>query len=116
MYRVNQPKLAVTAIHGIPNSGHVSKMGPKTSINWTIGSSKPEILSTDTGKTTGGQISRLAKRSFFRRFLKIYGQLFDSAPKPPFYGAFKNNAISYKKAQKALEKAFIAAGLGKKTA
>lgn len=112
-YCMNKPRLAVTDRQKILNIEALSK-STKKSINWTLGLEKPEILLTTNGKLNNGETSRLSKRSFFDRFIKIYGRLFDSttAPRPPFYGAFKKSATNYQIAQKSLEKAFIDAGFG----
>lgn len=93
-----------------------SSSSPKTSINYTIGQKTAEIINSKTRKTVTGGISRISKRSFFRRFIKLHNQLPQiqayTAPKPPLYGTFKNSAKNYKIALKVLETAFQSAGLG----
>lgn len=112
LYRVNKPKMCATTS---PEMRHLSK-SPNFSVNWSVDLARPEVVNATTGKTESGQVSRLAKRNFFQRFINIYDRLshIDTHPAPqtPLYGAFKSAVKSYKEAQKALEGAFVAAGLG----
>ena len=48
---------------------------PSYAVNWIKGDSKPEIISTETGKThQEGSVSRLSKRSFFTLFCGLLGR------------------------------------------
>lgn len=109
---INKPKMCTTTSSVVR---HVSK-SPNFSVNWTLGLGRAEVVNAMNGKTEGGQVSRLSKRSFFQRFINIYDKLshIDThpAPKPPLYGVFKSSVKSYKEAQKSLTAAFVAAGLG----
>lgn len=113
LYRINKPRMCATTS---PEMRNLSK-SPSFSVNWSVGLGRPEIVNANTGKTETGQVSRLAKRSFFQRFSNIYDRLSHidtyTVPKPPLYGAFKSSVKDYKLAQKALEKAFVDAGLGR---
>lgn len=112
MYRLNKPKMCATTS---PEMRHLSK-SPSFSVNWSLGLGRAEVVNATTGKTETGQVSRIAKRHFFKRFINIYDKLSHigtyTVPQPPLYGSFKSSVKSYKDAQKALEDGFVAAGLG----
>lgn len=109
---LNKPKMCATTSSEMR---HLSK-SPNFSVNWSLGLGRAEVINATTGKTEGGQVSRLSKRSFFQRFLNIYDRLSHTdtftTPYPPLYVSFKNVVKDYREAQKALNSAFTAAGLG----
>ncbi|KAG8185633.1 hypothetical protein JTE90_026092 [Oedothorax gibbosus] len=112
MFHLNKPKMCGISS---PETRHLVK-SPNHSVNWTLGLGRPEVANATTGKTEKGTVSRLAKRSFFQRFLNIYGRLptinnFD-VPKPALYATYKSVVSDYQKSKKAFMKAFVDAGLG----
>lgn len=111
-FRIQKPKMCATTSSEMR---HLAK-SPNYSVNWTVGLGRAEVVNSVNGKTESGQVSRLAKKSFFQRFMNIYDRLTHTdsyvAPQPPVYAAFKNAVKPYKEAQKALHAAFASAGLG----
>lgn len=112
-FRLHKPKLGAKSS---PESRQVNK-SPNFSINWTEGCDGPEVVNATTGKLDDGLVSRLAKRTLFERFLKLYGNvpsiLHQDATKPPrLYSDAKHAAELYQKAKKSVAEAFSTAGLG----
>lgn len=65
-----------------------------------VGDSGPEIVNTMTGKTEDHQVSRLAKKIFFTRFVEIVQKLPSAFPVriddlSSAYGENKERCISY---------------------
>ncbi|XP_013792117.1 double-stranded RNA-specific editase 1-like [Limulus polyphemus] len=90
---------------------------PNHSVNWTLGELLPEVVKSETGKTELGQVSRLSKRSFFTRFLSLYGKLSldikqNDGFKPHLYSDTKAIVKDYQTVKNQMCKAFQDAGLG----
>eukprot|EP00096_Caligus_rogercresseyi_P003450 TRINITY_DN1647_c0_g1_i2.p1 TRINITY_DN1647_c0_g1~~TRINITY_DN1647_c0_g1_i2.p1 ORF type:complete len:192 (-),score=52.85 TRINITY_DN1647_c0_g1_i2:877-1452(-) len=67
-YRLNIPRLNLLSSPEVRQPGKA----PNYSVNWTLGSSQPEVIDAMKGKEQeSGSPSRIAKVSFFRRFLKL---------------------------------------------
>lgn len=112
-FHLHKPKMCATSISEMTDFNK----SPDYSVNWTVNLGHAEVIKTVTGKTQDDQVSRLAKKSFFHRFMKLYSQVTHINnyvnPNPPLYGAFKTAVKPYKEAQKVLYAAFASAGLGK---
>lgn len=112
-FRLNKPKMcAITTME----TRHLIK-SPNFSINWTAGLGRPEIVNSSTGKTESGQVSRLAKRSFFQRFANLYGHIPALAKEQEgqslqLYSVVKSRVANYQKAKELVCKAFAGANLG----
>ncbi|GIX72193.1 double-stranded RNA-specific editase 1 [Caerostris extrusa] len=111
-FKINKPKMCVISS---PETRHLAK-SPNFSVNWTTGLERAEIVNAITGKTEGNEVSRLAKRAFFQRFLNIYNRIPHitdyETPKQGMYVAYKNVVKHYQEAKKALALAFTKADLG----
>lgn len=113
LFRLHKPRLGAKSS---PESRQVNK-SPNFSINWTEGCEAPEVVNATTGKVEDGQVSRLAKRNLFERFLKLYGTvpaiLEQDPSKPPrLYSEAKHTADIYQRTKKSVSDAFSSAGLG----
>ncbi|XP_071450913.1 double-stranded RNA-specific editase Adar isoform X2 [Hetaerina americana] len=77
-FRLNKPLMALISSPEIRQAGKA----PSYSVNWTIGKENPEVINSVTGKDEAGQASRLCKRFFFRRFLRLINPGPDSSHQP----------------------------------
>lgn len=113
-FKLNKPKLCLSSSPLNVNSPNF----PKYSLNWTLGLEQPEIIRQKTGRTYDDQTSRIARRTLFSRYLHILSALSPSdeshmPPQQSSYSHFKMSIKDYTLCQKALEEAFISAGLGR---
>ncbi|GFS81359.1 double-stranded RNA-specific editase 1 [Trichonephila clavipes] len=112
LFKLNKPKMCTTSS---PEVRHLLK-SPNYSINWTIGLEHPEVVNATTGKTEAGQVSRLSKTTFFKRFMNIYDRLSHihdyETPKLGLYASYKNVVKHYQEAKRAIVLAFLNAGHG----
>ncbi|XP_046397607.1 double-stranded RNA-specific editase Adar-like isoform X2 [Ischnura elegans] len=136
-FRLNKPLMALISSPEIRQAGKA----PSYSVNWTIGKENPEVINSVTGKDEAGQASRLCKRFFFRRFLRLINPGPDSShqqnagsednctakrpsavPLIPFpecfmsmplqYSTAKDAMADYQAAKQCLLEAFRKGGLG----
>lgn len=74
-YHLNKPRLALVTSAEPRNQAKAPNFG----INWTIGDSELEVVNSLTGRTIGGQVSRITKQAFFDK----YGFLMKNLPGMP---------------------------------
>lgn len=84
---------------------------PTTSINWTVGQKMYEVINATSGKTENNSVSRLAKRNFLSRYLKLCGSG-HSTPEMHRYIDIKKACCMYNFAKLELKRAFTRAELG----
>lgn len=63
-YHLNKPRLALVTSAEPRNQAKAPNFG----INWTIGDTELEVVNSLTGRTIGGQVSRITKQAFFEKF------------------------------------------------
>lgn len=111
-YRLIIPKLNIVT----STETRQASKSPTYSVNWSLGLSKPEIVNGTTGKLHNGQLSRLSKRSFYTRFLKIRSKVPFRNGKElehmEIYADAKVIAEDYQHAKEVVCKSFQEAGLG----
>lgn len=112
-YCFSKPKLSSTS----SQETRQPFKSPNHSVNWTVGELFPEVIKSETGKTDVGQMSRLSKRSFFARFISLYGKLSldikqNDGFKPHLYSESKAIVKDYQTIKNQMCKAFQDAGLG----
>lgn len=71
-YHLNKPRLALVTSAEPRNQAKAPNFG----INWTIGDTELEVVNSLTGRTIGGQVSRITKQAFFDK----YGFLMKNLP------------------------------------
>jgi len=71
-YHLNKPRLALVTSAEPRNQAKAPNFG----INWTIGDTELEVVNSLTGRTIGGQVSRITKQAFFVK----YGFLMTNLP------------------------------------
>ncbi|KAH8235337.1 hypothetical protein KR038_004396 [Drosophila bunnanda] len=92
-YHLNKPRLALVTSAEPRNQAKAPNFG----INWTIGDTELEVVNSLTGRTIGGQVSRITKQAFFVK----YGFLMKNLPGIPIrkvttdYGQTKANVKDY---------------------
>jgi len=69
---LNKPRLALVTSAEPRNQAKAPNFG----INWTIGDTELEVVNSLTGRTIGGQVSRITKQAFFVK----YGFLMTNLP------------------------------------
>ena len=110
-YSVNKPQLLATTS---PETRQATK-AQDYSVNWVVGQGQAEIVNGSTGKTINDSTSRLSKKSLFKRFLKVSGDLMEVAPftSPVQYSEVKHHASDYQNAKAKLIDALVEAGCGR---
>ncbi|EDW06228.2 double-stranded RNA-specific editase Adar isoform X3 [Drosophila mojavensis] len=109
-YHLNKPRLALVTSAEPRNQAKAPNFG----INWTIGDSELEVVNSLTGRTIGGQVSRITKQAFFDK----YGFLMKNLPGMPNrkvtkdYGETKADVKDYQTAKQELFSAFKREDLG----
>ncbi|XP_017021702.1 double-stranded RNA-specific editase Adar isoform X3 [Drosophila kikkawai] len=109
-YHLNKPRLALVTSAEPRNQAKAPNFG----INWTIGDTELEVVNSLTGRTIGGQVSRITKQAFFVK----YGFLMKNLPGIPIrkvttdYGQTKANVKDYQTAKLELFSAFKREDLG----
>jgi double stranded RNA-specific editase B len=92
-YYLNKPFVAQTT-HTGPN---LPVLTPFYSVNWTFGQRSCEIVQSYTGKTVGGQVSRLTKQTFFKRYAKLAKKYnLSHYDDNKFYGEVKESIENHK--------------------
>ncbi|XP_065353126.1 double-stranded RNA-specific editase Adar isoform X2 [Cloeon dipterum] len=114
-YRLNKPHMNLISSPEVRLPGKA----PSHSVNWTIGEDGPEVISSMTGKNETGGASRLCKRGFFVRFMRLVSTLptvtgigSPGNPCPPTYCDVKDAMHDYQMAKKQLFISFRKAELG----
>ncbi|XP_052856828.1 double-stranded RNA-specific editase Adar isoform X8 [Drosophila gunungcola] len=109
-YHLNKPRLALVTSAEPRNQAKAPNFG----INWTIGDTELEVVNSLTGRTIGGQVSRITKQAFFVK----YGFLMVNLPGilvrkvTTDYGQTKANVKDYQTAKLELFSAFKREDLG----
>ncbi|XP_034668721.1 double-stranded RNA-specific editase Adar isoform X6 [Drosophila subobscura] len=109
-YHLNKPRLALVTSAEPRNQAKAPNFG----INWTIGDVELEVVNSLTGRTIGGQVSRITKQAFFDK----YGFLMKNLPGilnrsvTTDYGQTKANVKDYQTAKLELFSAFKREDLG----
>ncbi|XP_043949674.1 double-stranded RNA-specific editase Adar isoform X5 [Drosophila biarmipes] len=109
-YHLNKPRLALVTSAEPRNQAKAPNFG----INWTIGDTELEVVNSLTGRTIGGQVSRITKQAFFVK----YGFLMTNLPGISVrkvttdYGQTKANVKDYQTAKLELFSAFKREDLG----
>ncbi|XP_017061545.1 double-stranded RNA-specific editase Adar isoform X3 [Drosophila ficusphila] len=109
-YHLNKPRLALVTSAEPRNQAKAPNFG----INWTIGDTELEVVNSLTGRTIGGQVSRITKQAFFVK----YGYLMANLPGvlvrkvTTDYGQTKANVKDYQTAKLELFSAFKREDLG----
>ncbi|XP_017873064.1 PREDICTED: double-stranded RNA-specific editase Adar isoform X4 [Drosophila arizonae] len=109
-YHLNKPRLALVTSAEPRNQAKAPNFG----INWTIGDTELEVVNSLTGRTIGGQVSRITKQAFFDK----YGFLMKNLPGMPNrkvtkdYGETKADVKDYQTAKQELFSAFKREDLG----
>lgn len=109
-YHLNKPRLALVTSAEPRNQAKAPNFG----INWTIGDTELEVVNSLTGRTIGGQVSRITKQAFFVK----YGFLMANLPGilvrkvTTDYGQTKANVKDYQIAKLELFSAFKREDLG----
>ncbi|XP_015041126.2 double-stranded RNA-specific editase Adar isoform X3 [Drosophila pseudoobscura] len=109
-YHLNKPRLALVTSAEPRNQAKAPNFG----INWTIGDVELEVVNSLTGRTIGGQVSRITKQAFFDK----YGFLMKNLPGilkrsvTTDYGQTKANVKDYQIAKIELFSAFKREDLG----
>ncbi|XP_016939108.2 double-stranded RNA-specific editase Adar isoform X2 [Drosophila suzukii] len=109
-YHLNKPRLALVTSAEPRNQAKAPNFG----INWTIGDTELEVVNSLTGRTIGGQVSRITKQAFFVK----YGFLMTNLPGilvrkvTTDYGQTKANVKDYQTAKLELFSAFKREDLG----
>ncbi|KAH8273457.1 hypothetical protein KR018_002035, partial [Drosophila ironensis] len=109
-YHLNKPRLALVTSAEPRNQAKAPNFG----INWTIGDTELEVVNSLTGRTIGGQVSRITKQAFFVK----YGFLMKNLPGISVrkvttdYGQTKANVKDYQTAKLELFSAFKREDLG----
>ncbi|XP_034487659.1 double-stranded RNA-specific editase Adar isoform X1 [Drosophila innubila] len=109
-YHLNKPRLALVTSAEPRNQAKAPNFG----INWTIGDTELEVVNSLTGRTIGGQVSRITKQAFFEKF----GFLMKNLPGMPSrkvnkdYGETKADVKDYQTAKQELFSAFKREDLG----
>ncbi|XP_023159512.1 double-stranded RNA-specific editase Adar isoform X1 [Drosophila hydei] len=109
-YHLNKPRLALVTSAEPRNQAKAPNFG----INWTIGDTELEVVNSLTGRTIGGQVSRITKQAFFDK----YGFLVKNLPGMPNrkvtkdYGETKADVKDYQTAKQELFSAFKREDLG----
>ncbi|KAH8276355.1 hypothetical protein KR026_004379 [Drosophila bipectinata] len=109
-YHLNKPRLALVTSAEPRNQAKAPNFG----INWTIGDTELEVVNSLTGRTIGGQVSRITKQAFFVK----YGFLMKNLPGilvrkvTTDYGQTKANVKDYQTAKLELFSAFKREDLG----
>ncbi|XP_044317360.1 double-stranded RNA-specific editase Adar isoform X6 [Drosophila rhopaloa] len=109
-YHLNKPRLALVTSAEPRNQAKAPNFG----INWTIGDTELEVVNSLTGRTIGGQVSRITKQAFFVK----YGFLMVNLPGilvrkvSTDYGQTKANVKDYQTAKLELFSAFKREDLG----
>ncbi|XP_070075367.1 double-stranded RNA-specific editase Adar isoform X6 [Drosophila takahashii] len=109
-YHLNKPRLALVTSAEPRNQAKAPNFG----INWTIGDTELEVVNSLTGRTIGGQVSRITKQAFFVK----YGFLMTNLPGilvrkvTTDYGQTKANVKDYQIAKLELFSAFKREDLG----
>ncbi|XP_022672342.1 double-stranded RNA-specific editase 1-like isoform X2 [Varroa jacobsoni] len=88
---------------------------PNFAVNWIIGDDTPEVVDASTGLRETNEISRLAKRELFSRFLSHYKSRTSEATLDEHltYRAAKELAFDYEFAKQAMFQAMEQAKLGR---
>lgn len=109
-YSLNKPKFALVTSSDPRNEMNTPKFG----INWTINERVVEVIDSSTGRTVQNGVSRLTKRKFFARYVKLIKQLPNSRIKSVSgdYSETKQNAHDYQNAKQELCEAFRRLRLG----
>ncbi|XP_017852883.1 double-stranded RNA-specific editase Adar isoform X4 [Drosophila busckii] len=109
-YHLNKPRLALVTSAEPRNQAKAPNFG----INWTIGDTELEVVNSLTGRTIGGQVSRITKQAFFEK----YGFLMKNLPcltnrcVSKDYGETKAEVKDYQTAKSELFSAFKREDLG----
>ncbi|EDW63114.2 double-stranded RNA-specific editase Adar isoform X2 [Drosophila virilis] len=109
-YHLNKPRLALVTSAEPRNQAKAPNFG----INWTIGDTELEVVNSLTGRTIGGQVSRITKQAFFDK----YGFLMKNLPGmqnrkvTKDYGETKADVKDYQTAKQELFSAFKREDLG----
>ncbi|KAH8415378.1 hypothetical protein KR222_006318, partial [Zaprionus bogoriensis] len=109
-FHLNKPRLALVTSAEPRNQAKAPNFG----INWTIGDTELEVVNSLTGRTIGGQVSRITKQAFFDK----YGFLMKNLPGMTNrkvnkdYGETKAEVKDYQTAKQELFSAFKREDLG----
>ncbi|KAM8709657.1 hypothetical protein ACLKA7_016463 [Drosophila subpalustris] len=109
-YHLNKPRLALVTSAEPRNQAKAPNFG----INWTIGDTELEVVNSLTGRTIGGQVSRITKQAFFEKFGFIMKNLpgITSRKVNKDYGETKADVKDYQTAKQELFSAFKREDLG----
>ncbi|OQR80114.1 double-stranded RNA-specific editase 1-like [Tropilaelaps mercedesae] len=99
-YRLNSPSLSKLT----SAMGRTIQKSPNFAVNWIIGDETPEVVDTATGMREPNEVSRLAKRELFARFIKHYKSRVAEAnwDNKMTYRAAKELAFDYEFAKQAM--------------